>query len=174
MTVLLHCWSYLISYCLQSFGSYVVHVHLFPGQSPLNLFTFAIILSFIPLEDAWIFAFSASLVHCCQRLSFGISKSSEMEEQARDQSCDLREQCEASTRGMNKLISTFPISINSFMVSLTICWADELGPLSQEDGRLTYIIVWTLTRNWVDWSKLLRKEILLLQSLILMTRTLCD
>ena len=28
---------------------------------------------------------------------------------------------------------TFRISIYSFMVSWTICWADELGPLSQEE-----------------------------------------
>ena len=58
ITMLFYCWSYLITVCSLLVAN--VHVHLFPGQSPINLCTSAIVLSFIPLEDAWIFAFSAS------------------------------------------------------------------------------------------------------------------
>ena len=84
------------------------------------------------------------LVHCCQRLRFIWHLQVIWNGRAsyRDQSCDLRvwEQCEASTRGMNKSISTmvFPISNNSFRCLELYCWAGELGPLPWEDGRLSY------------------------------------
>ena len=60
-------------------------------------------------------------------------------------------------------------SIASWCLEL-YCQADELGPLSQAERRLAYISVWD-SNEGLSWLSTWR-TILLLQSLILMTKTL--
>ena len=176
MTVLLHYWSYLITVC----SLLVAMLYMFTCFQGNHQWIYSLLQLFCPLYP-WRThgSLPSVLVHCCQRLRFVWHLQVIWNGRAsyRNQSCDLRvwEQCEASTRGMNKSISTmaFPISNNSFMVSWTILLSWWTGP-SPSRGRKTVIYQCLDINDELSWSKSSQRVILLLQSLILMTRTLCD
>ena len=151
ITMLFYCWSYLITVCSLLVAN-VVHVHLFPGQSPINLCTSAIVLSFIPLEDAWIFAFSASPL--LSETEVRLTSPSHLKWKSKLGTSHVISETNVKLQQGIWIINygiSLSVSIASWCLELN-CWADELGPLSQEDEiwRLSYISVWTLTTNWVD------------------------
>ena len=96
-----------------------------------------------------------------------------MGEQARGQSYDLKEQYEeviSPSRDMNKWISTmaFSININSFMISWTALSNWWTGTSLSSWKVWHNISVLDINNGWVEWSQV---NLLLLQSLIPMTRT---
>ena len=149
---------------------------LFPGQPLLNFCTSAVVLSFIPLEDAWIFAFSASLL--LSETEFRMTSPSHLKwkSQARDQSCELREIYVNLQQGvwinwyqLWHFLSTSIALCHGVLKYMLSWWA---GPsLSRE--RKTGIHQCLDINNELSWSiKSPQRVSLLLQSLILMTSTL--
>ena len=118
----------------------------------MNLCASAIVLSFIPLEDAWIFAFSASPL--LSETEVRLTSPSHLKWKSKLGTSHMTSESNVKLQqgvwiNRYQLWHFLSVSIASWCLELN-CWADELGPLSQEDRRLSYISVWTLTMNWVD------------------------